>query len=703
MELENAKITIAEDAAHVRVEPSAVTVELGQWYWRLVDQDAPRGRYEEDEGLDEGDEDLDPFAQPLLLESGEDAGVPEGKRKCWLGCVTKIGSNFIELTQPRRDNSTTYARIHIDDFWTDLLYEPNAGQVIRARIEAAQAKSAKLLAEIQALTQRLGVSKRTSISYGPSSPTAAAANPESRALAVLSSSVNVDHYKAALIEAQKDKLPVLFDGVKAANAEMIRWMSAGALALEAQAGEQEDVLDVIKARLLTISIYAGLTEDVVKVADGEPAPETERLRVMQGLAYMDEECLLFYQSGGLEFSNIQEFDAWLAQPEHMEKILPFPRCVVAMRVRRDKKDRPWDGSLADALIKFQLEQADKSTFLYIRNGARLYRLETDIDFGPLIFPSRAEFDPSEPLMFNMFGSRVDRVITRAEYEERLAAETRRAAAHKAWEKANNAKPESERERSNPHWKADHDITHGWQPFDRSSLYYDEAQAAVAERVQQYNRIAVLLQGLFDRSEVLHPHGPVQTWTPDGFAAAIELVYDASDVLAHGEAPDFEAYRQQLNAKLSNGSVVVGQEHFWLRKEAERENERTRYDSRAPSHKLFRPYGNEGPGFLARLAGWKPNAKVGTFRWLRERRRSTGRWGSDNDQPIACTLEVPADELVNVSAYTPGDFRQFFADRRTRAQYLKWAPALIAAEEYHAGRLKPQEPGELPVEKRRRRW
>lgn len=695
-------VTIPDDDAQVRVEPSAVTVELGQWYWRLVDQDAPRGRYEEDDDLDDGEEGL-AQATDLLLESDADASLPEGKRKCWLGCVTKIGSNFIELTQPRRGNSTTYARIHIDDFWTDLLYEPNAEQVIRARIEAAQAESARLLAEIQALTQRLGVSKRTSISYGPSAAAAAPPNPEARALAVLSSSVNVDHYKAALIEAQKDKLPALFDGVKEANAEMIRWMSAGAIALEAQAGEQEDVLDVIRARLLTISIYAGLTEDVVKVADGDPAPETERLRVMQGLAYMDEECLLFYQSGGLEFSNIHEFDAWLAQPEHMQKILPFPRCVVAMRVRRDKKERPWDGSLEDALIKFRLEQADKSTFLYIRNGGRLYRLETDIDFGPQIFPSKAEFDPSEPLMFSMFSTRVDRVITRAEYEERLAAEEARSKASKAWEKANNAKPQGERERSNPHWEADHDITHGWQPFDRSSLYYDEAQAEVAERVQQYNRIAVLLQGLFDRSDVLHPHAPVQTWTPDGFAAAIELVYDASDVLAHGEAPDFEAYRAQLNAKLTNGSVVVGQEDFWLRKEAERENDRTRYDHRAPCHKFFKPDGNEGPGFLARLAGWKPNARVGTFRWLRERRQSRNRW-ADCDQPIACTLEVPADQLVNVSAYTPGDFRQFFADRRTRAQYLQWAPALIAAEEYHAGRLKPQEPGELPAQKsRRRRW
>ena len=33
---------------------------------------------------------------------------------------------------------------------------------------------------------------------------------------------------------------------------------------------------------------------------------------------------------------------------------------------------------------------------------------------------------------------------------------------------------------------------------------------------------------------------------------------------------------------------------------------------------------------------------------------------------------------------PGDFKQFFADPRTRADYLEWAAYLLEAEEYHAG-------------------
>ena len=41
----------------------------------------------------------------------------------------------------------------------------------------------------------------------------------------------------------------------------------------------------------------------------------------------------------------------------------------------------------------------------------------------------------------------------------------------------------------------------------------------------------------------------------------------------------------------------------------------------------------------------------------------------------------------MDAYKPGDYLQFFNDPRTRAKYLKWAPLLLEAEEYHAGNRK----------------
>lgn len=302
-------------------------------------------------------------------------------------------------------------------------------------------------------------------------------------------------------------------------------------------------------------------------------------------------------------------------------------------------------------------------------------------------------------MFKVFASSVDDVITKADYDQRVADFDAKKALADQWERDADSMGGGKRGKfisgysfENPHGHhLDGHEMRGWHPFDPSSVYFDDAAEKVAERVQKYNRVAVIIQGLFDRSDVLHPHLPVQTWTPEGFDRAIELIYDGSDVLHDGQAPDFEAYRARCNASLNEDSVVVGQELVWMEREAEKENNRGNRGGREPYLRFHRPHGNPGPGVLAKMAAWRPRAKTAVFIWYRRRSRGVGFGGWDYS-PIQCSLSVPASKLFNVSAYEPGDFKQFFHDRRTRAQYLQWAPLLLTAEEYHAGNLQPQLPG-----------
>jgi hypothetical protein len=53
--------------------------------------------------------------------------------------------------------------------------------------------------------------------------------------------------------------------------------------------------------------------------------------------------------------------------------------------------------------------------------------------------------------------------------------------------------------------------------------------------------------------------------------------------------------------------------------------------------------------------------------------------------IRCHFRCRSNAVLNVSAYKAGDFKIFYADPRTRAEYLKWAPLLLAAEDYVAGK------------------
>lgn len=592
-----------------------------------------------------------------------------------LVCATKVGSNFVEVTMPHHKYGYSW-RVHLEKFWTDLRHEPNPDQVIRVNITHHQKETQRLMNEVQALTQRLGLTPVKSVGFG-STPSGSGTE-----LAVLSGQHDIKRYGKELVQAKEQTLPALLEAIKESTAKMATWMKAPALPMEVAHEELKGSIDDIDGRILSISLYAGLAEQSVQISKGNPADLADKLHVMQRMLFMDEECLLNYDAGGMEFANIREFDQWLAKPENLNRILPFPRTLVAMRVRRSKKDREIVNIL-DLYIRFRGEISDAYTFLYVRNGEQLYRLDTEIEFGEMIFPDRTLYDPQEPKMVKVDGfRRYDEMMTVSEFEVRLSEHKDAERNFRAWRKAN---PKAQ-DWDNPHrniggrFRPDE-----WKPVDHSNVYFDECMKEIEKKITEFNRIALIIQGLFDRSLVLHPHLPVQSWNKEGFERAIELVMDGTDVLYHGEPPDFQAYKDCCNASLGEGSVTVGQEDFWMAKEAEKESNRLDRDYRNRTDyrpKRFRPQGNPGPGLTATIAKWSPRTRTATFSWERDKRSRQFR-----NETANCHLSVPASALFNVSAYQQGDFKQFFIDPRTRQQYLKWAPMLLAAEDYVAGKRK----------------
>lgn len=649
-------------------------VHLGQWYWVVkADNSGSHGNTPAD---------VVSFVEPaalVLADSLEALLEPDSDTADrWLACVISIGSNYLLLSSAPSKSGYRSTRVHFRDFWTRLIMEPNAEEIINGRAQRARDRSAQVLAKIQDVTRQIGLASGRQ-------PSAASG---SNALMVMSSVTNVDHYKQSLVSAKDDVLPELFDEAKRYNEMAVQWMSAQALPLKAMAGDMKELISEIDSRLSSLSLYAGFSEEVHLVRDGAAAGMDSKLHVMQQRLYMDEECLISYQAGGMEFSDISEFDSWLSQDENLNEILPFSRCMVAMKVRRSNKTRSHDGYASTMFVNIRLSELDRATFLYIRNGERLYRLNTDVDFGEKIFPDRSEFDPSEPLAFKYSYSRVEEFITMSDLESRKEEYKRLTTLANQWEQDNGGEPSnggSHVSFKNPYRNELDQLRdlNSWIPFNQDSVYYDEAAKAISDRIQSYNRIAVVIQGLFDRSDVLHPHAGAQIWTPDGFAKAINLIYDGSDALHCGEIPDFEAYRSRLNSSIQVGSVISGAHQMWAIKEAEIANEK---DHRV-NYVTYEPYGNPGPGYVCIVRSVKPRAKQVTVQWVRRRFIGAGNY-RDDYTPIPCSLTLPFEKVLNVSAYTPGDYKLFMRDRRSRAQYLMWAPLLLAAEEYHCGKLAP---------------
>jgi hypothetical protein len=221
----------------------------------------------------------------------------------------------------------------------------------------------------------------------------------------------------------------------------------------------------------------------------------------------------------------------------------------------------------------------------------------------------------------------------------------------------------------------------------------------------------VLQGLLDRSPVFNPHPPWQLFTPEGFSMGLHLVYDDSRALTNGDPPDFEAFRQRLNEQLGRGSFTVGQQDAWERHEADKKYERdcNNWRVRDAHHwKHYTPYGNPGPGFVAQVVRFSKAKRTCTWEWQRERQNPD--WVPDSSNPgymkrdpstITTRYTCSVDKLLNVSAYQPGDYKQFYNDPRTRADYLQWAPMMLAAEDWHHEQAKKAKEAEKEEERKAR--
>lgn len=657
---------LAKGARIERIDPGDTGPQLGQWYW-------------------------------VTYEDSWNKKKPRTE----LMCVMRIGSNYVkfECPQSSRDNEFT-VRVHFDEFAADCKREPNPEAFISRKIETHRQNVIRLVEEVRLITERIGVSReKLGIEGGM----------DTQALVLASSKQPLHDYKKALIKAKDKELPKLFEEIKAENEAQVRWMKATTLPLRATIGKLEPIVKAITARIFNVELYAGLVEEVVEVRKGNAADQNERVRLYQRRHYMDEESLLAYEAGGMDYDKIEDFDVWIKQDANFERILPFPRCVVAFRVRREVKERDAEdyggGMGAYIAISYEMQQ-DKRTFLYMRNGERLYRLSTEIEFGYKLFP---DFDAKDlggggtmlakhDSVYDIDDKRLEwHVVTEAGLEGLKQEDAARQAEYDArWErdkKTAEAKGEkfTSKKGSSPFYCSSSRKADGFFRVTKESVYYDDIIKQVETQVQQHNRLAVVLQGLFDRSPVFHSHPKWELWTPDGFERAVELIYDQDRALSAGAEPDFAAYVAKLNETLTANSVTFGQDDFWQRLEAKKEN--ARYKRSRTDYKHFQPEGDPGPGDLARV--FRIGKHGVYFKWRRSVRNPwrRSRWDRvADDTTYGREVCVPKVKLFNVDAYKPGDFKRFYADPRTRAKYLQWAPALLMAEEYHAGNRALDEDG-----------
>lgn len=151
-----------------------------------------------------------------------------------------------------------------------------------------------------------------------------------------------------------------------------------------------DKLEGAQRIVNVIETYLGIDEDIVQIAEGQPAIVTDPLCFRQLVIHMDEE-IGDESFGGFDFTKIEEFDQYMRT--NYRTLIPESKGVVVARPRRNSKDYnafDSDPTIGAMIRNEMMNEHNRKTYILIRNGENLYRIWTSMVIYPHLFPSQDE-------------------------------------------------------------------------------------------------------------------------------------------------------------------------------------------------------------------------------------------------------------------------------------------------------------------------
>jgi len=281
-----------------------------------------------------------------------------------------------------------------------------------------------------------------------------------------------------------------------------------------------------------------------------------------------------------------------------------------------------DVSYGDAFADASWNAANKHAYWLIRNGENVYRMDTPFETGPRLVPARNEFT-------SMF---ID-----------------------PWTK---------------------------QPLEPGSQGWLKAEKAAGARERHFMRVALILQGLIDRTHVFHPlpKAGVSLLSPQDYDDGhVVLIADDENQLTTGRV-GFYTWLEGLNSQLRTGMrVMVATAHSdW----PSRSTNQWSYDH----HPRITPPKAEAPAsgqvHVIKRAGSMPGEFVITY--PRTREKWIGGWDGElraPKTPASCTIRTSDKFVIPVDLVDIATMQTYLHARTERHAYLNMVPTLRAAIEF----------------------
>jgi hypothetical protein len=303
--------------------------------------------------------------------------------------------------------------------------------------------------------------------------------------------------------------------------------------LEEQMEERQKQLDT-GMRLLNMYMHG--SEQAVRLNEGIPAAPGERWRVYQTRQFLNKEIGVLANFDDFDFQNLEALDAWLMKTGRIWKLLPFPKTILATRIRDTSKD------YHDVFHNIYWNELNFQNILWLRNGENVTRVNVEHDFDNAVFP-----DPKseqkimaaiEERVWKSFFSRTHRGWRGQEIAEKQEPLGLKKNAEKEAEPYVVAQIVQNRFKTLEAWKSS-DEFHAIEPQMRQQVFDH-----IREKNKEQMSFLMLIQGMVDRSKLLDVPPGTDLFQSELCSRYFELIYDYN----HG-LPDY-TYAKQMKPYLT---------------------------------------------------------------------------------------------------------------------------------------------------------
>ncbi len=300
-------------------------------------------------------------------------------------------------------------KILIEDFLTSFRPEPEGAALREAEI-------ANVLGRIEGLTKQIASppepmtllekqteDKKAGAAEGEKAPTVdmpvGAANVPAALLPgqdVIAAQAAVET-RIAAFEAQRHWIEGKTDEMKSEMALVGIYQTEKVNGSLASISQETKKAEGILANVQTMRLFLGEDMSINQLRDGKGAASSEPLTFMQRLLFLDEEIFVSTVLDGFNADMMSDLPEIFEQDFSLvERMLPTPRCVAIVRVRRNPREIPISESftVADLMSAVASQEADKRIHILVRDGERVHMITADeaTSNAQRLFPSREEID-----------------------------------------------------------------------------------------------------------------------------------------------------------------------------------------------------------------------------------------------------------------------------------------------------------------------